>query len=72
MGATGSDVGDPFLARPDVAVVEQHQPPVDDETMRRLRTPFAAAAVDAPRRLVPDADDHRGVGRQPRRGGDEG
>ena len=28
----------------------QHRPPVDDETMRRLRTPFEADPVDAPKR----------------------
>jgi hypothetical protein len=63
MDAVGSGVGDPFLAGPDVAVAEQHQPPVDAETMRRLRAPFDADACDAPTprsAVVIDEDGDRG------------
>ena len=46
MNATGSDAGSPFLAGTDPDVAEHHRPPVDDDVMRRLRTPFNADPLD--------------------------
>jgi hypothetical protein len=73
MDGGGSGVGSPFLAGTDSDVAQQHRPLVDGATMRRLRTPFEADAVDAPprRRVVPGVDDGPGSGRHGQRGGDE-
>ena len=60
MNAIGCDVGSPFLAGPDSDMAEQHRPPVDDETMRRLRTPFEADPFDAPKRRRVEVFDNDG------------
>ncbi|GAA5185205.1 hypothetical protein GCM10023322_28420 [Rugosimonospora acidiphila] len=48
MNATGSDAGSPFLDGLDSDVTAPHRPQVDDEVMRRLRTPFEADPADLP------------------------
>ncbi|GIH21353.1 hypothetical protein [Rugosimonospora africana] len=63
MNASGSDVGSPFLEGLDVDGAVQRRPWVDDEVMRRLRTPFEAAPVDVlgqQRVSGLNEDDHRG------------
>jgi len=67
MNAIGCDVGSPFLAGPDSDMAEQHRPPVDDETMRRLRTPFEADPFDAPKRRRVEVFDNDGDPRGERR-----
>jgi hypothetical protein len=46
MNAAGSDVDSPFLAGADPDMAVHHRPPVDDDVMRRLRTPFNADPLD--------------------------
>jgi hypothetical protein len=41
MTVIGRDTHSPFRTAPAPERADQHRPPVDDETMRRLRTPFA-------------------------------
>ena len=79
MSVIGCDVGGPFLAGPDSGMAGQDRPPVDDETMRRLRTPFEADLFDVPKRRRVEVVDNDGAsrgGRQsqpaPPRGGDVG
>jgi hypothetical protein len=63
MNATGSDVRSPFVEVVDSDVAAAHRPWIDDEVMRRLRTPFEADPVDVLDRqgaVVFDEHDHRG------------
>jgi hypothetical protein len=41
MTVIGRDTDSPFRTAPDTEPADQHRLPVDAETMRRLRTPFA-------------------------------
>lgn len=41
----GRDTDSPFRTAPDPERADQHRPPVDDKTMRRLRTPFVTRPV---------------------------
>lgn len=63
MNASGSDVGSPFLEGLDADGAVRRRPWVDDEVMRRLRTPFEADPVDVlgqQRVAGRNEDDHRG------------
>lgn len=71
MNASGSDVGSPFMEGLDADRAVHDRPWVDDEVMRRLRTPFEADPVDVldqQRVAGLSEDDHRDLptGRVPR------
>lgn len=59
MTVIGRDTDSPFRTAPDTEPADQHRPPVDHETMRRLRTPFATQpAPGAPNPQGTAALDH--------------
>jgi hypothetical protein len=53
MTVVGYDTDNPFSTAPAAESADQQRPPVDDEAMRRLRTPFAT--LPAPRKPNPPA-----------------
>ncbi len=48
MNATGSGVGGPFSDGLDAGAIAQRRPRIDDEVMRRLRSPFETDPGDLP------------------------
>ncbi|MDT5043391.1 MAG: hypothetical protein QOE51_4376 [Actinoplanes sp.] len=78
MTVIGRDTDSPFRTVPDPERVDQHRPPVDDKTMRRLRTPFATqSTLGEPNPQGTAALDHNDPygerpDRRPRRSGDRG
>jgi hypothetical protein len=79
MTVIGRDTDNPFRPAPDSPErADQHRPPVDDEAMRRLRTPFATPPAPGDRNprgtAVLDQNDPHGErsDRRPRGSGDRG
>ena len=78
MTVIGRDTDSPFRTAPGPELADQHRPPVDDETMRRLRTPFATQPAPGDRNprgtaALDQNDPHRErTERRPRSSGDRG
>lgn len=69
MTVIGRDTDGPFHTAPDTEPADQPRPPVDHETMRRLRTPFAtrpAPGAPGPQGAVAPDHNHLHGGRPDR------